>query len=65
MAKKAAVNSTVVIQGTEIGHFEDEVFSWHGINGVDAEDCLPAILITNTHPLILEIEDLDLNGFTG
>lgn len=50
MAKKAAVSRAVVIQGTEIGHFENEVFSWHGINGVEAEDCLPAILITNTHP---------------
>lgn len=50
MARKAAVNRAVVIQGTEIGHFENEVFSWHGINGIDAQDSLPAILITNAHP---------------
>ncbi|MFX2101668.1 hypothetical protein [Acinetobacter baumannii] len=31
MAKKAAVSRAVVIQGTEIGHFENEVFSWHGM----------------------------------
>jgi len=50
MAKKAAMNRAVVIQGTEIGHFENEVFSWHRINGIDDEGCLPAILITNAHP---------------
>ncbi|MHA3059505.1 hypothetical protein ACX1N5_00760 [Acinetobacter sp. ANC 4636] len=50
MARKAATSRAVVIQGTEIGHFENEVFSWHGINGLDGDVCLPAILITNMHP---------------
>jgi hypothetical protein len=31
-------------------HFEDEVLSWHHINGSPAEDILPAILITTRHP---------------
>ena len=31
-------------------HFEDEVLSWHRVNGQDAADILPAILITTRHP---------------
>lgn len=31
-------------------HFEDEVLSWHRINGQDAGDILPALLITTRHP---------------
>lgn len=31
-------------------HFEDEVLSWHHINGQDADDILPAILVTTRHP---------------
>jgi hypothetical protein len=49
MASIAAKNRAVVIKGTE-AHFQDEVFSWHNINGEDAEEMLPAILITNRHP---------------
>lgn len=43
----------VVIMPTEVGaHFSDQVFSWHSINGDDADknDLLPAILVTNRHP---------------
>lgn len=50
MASIAAENKAVVIRGTDRVHFEDEVLSWHHINGDDAEDLLPAILITNRHP---------------
>ncbi len=50
MAKKAALNRAVVIRGTELSHFENEVFSWHKINNENGEDILPAILITNAHP---------------
>lgn len=50
MAKIASDNDAVVIVGTNRIHFEDEVFSWHNINGEDAKDKLPAILITNRHP---------------
>jgi len=40
----------VVIRGTKRVHFEDEVLSWHNVNGENAEEILPAILITNRHP---------------
>ena len=50
MAALAAENKAVVIRGTRRVHFEDEVFSWHNINGENAEETLPAILITNRHP---------------
>jgi len=49
MAEISSQNNAVVIKGTA-EHFEDEVFSWHHINGEDAKDRLPAILITNRHP---------------
>ena len=50
MAQIAAEHEAVVIRGTRSVHFEDEVFSWHNINGENAEELLPAILITNRHP---------------
>ena len=50
MAKIAAENEAVVIRGTHRVHFEDEVLSWHNVNGENAEEILPAILITNRHP---------------
>ncbi len=51
MAKLASQNDAVVIQGTKNSvHFHDEVFSWHNLNGADAEELLPSILITNRHP---------------
>ena len=50
MASIAAEHKAVVIRGTQRVHFEDEVLSWHHINGEDAENILPAILITNRHP---------------
>lgn len=50
MAKIAADNKAVVIKGTVASHFQSEVLSWHHINGEDAKDLLPALLITNKHP---------------
>lgn len=50
MAGVAAQNRAVVIKGTELAHFENEVFSWHQINNERGEDILPAVLITNAHP---------------
>jgi hypothetical protein len=55
MATLAAENKAVVIRGTHRVHFEDEVLSWHNINGENAEDILPAILITNKHPLEFKV----------
>lgn len=50
MAQFASENDAVIIKGIKKIHFEDEVLSWHSINGQDAEELLPAILITNRHP---------------
>jgi len=50
MAKRASLNNAVVIKGTELSHFENEVFSYHSINDEKGTDVLPAILITNQHP---------------
>ena len=49
MSKISSTNSAVTIKG--IGeHFTNEVFSWHGISGINDENILPAILITNQNP---------------
>ena len=50
MAAIAADNKAVMIKGTVASHFQNEVLSWHHINGEDANDLLPALLITNAHP---------------
>jgi hypothetical protein len=46
----------VIRRATEGIHFNDEVLSWHHINGeeVDKKNLLPAILITNRHPRIFK-----------
>lgn len=45
-------NAVVIKSAADGVHFSDEVMSWHNINGDDAEanDLLPAILVTNRHP---------------
>ena len=43
-------SAVIIGTGEDIGHFDDEVLSWHSINGEDATDLLPAILITKTNP---------------
>ena len=50
MADMASRSNAVVIHGPRGVHFEDEVLSWHRVNGQDATDILPAILITTRHP---------------
>ncbi|MFV5265214.1 hypothetical protein ACMUMS_16900 [Acinetobacter courvalinii] len=50
MADRATQGRSVVIKGTQLSHFENEVFSWHQINNEKGEDILPAILISNAHP---------------
>ena len=50
MANFAAQNKAVVIKGTKLAHFENEVFSYHQINNERGENILPSILITNAHP---------------
>lgn len=50
MADMASRSNAVVIHGPRGVHFEDEVLSWHRVNGKDAKDILPAILLTTRHP---------------
>ena len=51
LAGWASKNDSAIIAGVgEIGHFDNEVLSWHSINGENAENILPAILITKTNP---------------
>ncbi len=62
LARWSSKNESAIITGVgEIGHFDNEVLSWHQINGEEAAEILPAILITRTNPHIfrryLEIPD--------
>jgi hypothetical protein len=50
MADLASRSDAVVVHGPCGVHFEDEVLSWHRVNGQDAVEILPAILITTRHP---------------
>jgi hypothetical protein len=50
MADLASRSNAVVIHGPRGVHFEDEVLSWHRVNGEDAEEILPAVLVTTRHP---------------
>lgn len=50
MADNASRANAVVIHGPRGVHFEDEVLSWHHVNGEPAENILPALLITTRHP---------------
>ncbi|MCE1238042.1 MAG: hypothetical protein LWW93_16965 [Hyphomicrobiales bacterium] len=50
MAYESATNNAVIIKGTVGSHFQNEVFSWHQINGLSGDEMLPALLISNMHP---------------
>jgi len=50
IAGLASRNDAVVVRGEKGVHFEDEVLSWHHVNGAPSEELLPAILISNIHP---------------
>jgi hypothetical protein len=50
LASFAAMNDSVVITGFAGQEFSNEVLSWHHVNGIDGQDVLPAIMITDTHP---------------
>ena len=60
MADRASRANSVVFRGTVGHHFSDEVLSWHNVNGIDGENCLPAILITTRNPN--EFRDADRNS---
>ncbi len=46
----ASRSNSVVVRGTDRVHFEDEVFSYHEVNGLDGNEILPAILISTINP---------------
>jgi len=50
IAKFAAENDAVVIQGFPESHFYSELFSWQAVNGIDTKELLPAIMMTTIHP---------------
>jgi hypothetical protein len=50
MMHRASQTDAVVIHGPRGVHFEDEVLSWHHVNGMAADEILPAILVTTRHP---------------
>lgn len=50
IAKFAAENNSVAIQGIPESHFYSELMSWESVNGVDPKDLLPALMITTLHP---------------
>ena len=58
MANQASRNNAVVIRGVVGEHFEDEVLSWHHVNGQQAENILPAILVTTKHPHDFRAQEL-------
>jgi hypothetical protein len=62
MASIASANKAVIIKGTELAHFENEVLSWHHINNEDAHELLPALLITNKHPKYFLEQKRDFSG---
>lgn len=50
MADLASRHNAAVLLGLNGSEFNDEVLSWHGVNGANADELLPAVLITNKHP---------------
>lgn len=50
IAKFAAENDSVAIQGIPERHFYSELMSWESVNGIDPKELLPALMITTIHP---------------
>ncbi len=50
MADAASSSDAVILRGTVGHHFADEVLAWHHVNGADAKDLLPGVLVTTKHP---------------
>lgn len=50
MADKATKTGAVVIGSMNGIHFGNEVLSWHRVADLDADDVLPGLLVTKTHP---------------
>ncbi len=50
IAKFAAENNSVAIQGIPESHFYSELMSWESVNGIDPQELLPALMVTTIHP---------------
>lgn len=50
MAAFASENRSLIIAGLNRQEFANEVLSWHRVNGEDAENLLPAIMISDCNP---------------
>jgi hypothetical protein len=62
IADSASKSNSVFIKGTIGSHVDNEILSWHHINGENGEKILPAILITTLNPhLFKELEILHKN----
>lgn len=59
MAEIAEKNNAVVIHSHNRVHFADQVLSWHHVNGEEASQVLPAILITNRNPHLFRESHLE------
>jgi len=50
MADRADKTGAVVIGSSRGSHFGNEVLNWHRVGTLDADEVLPGLLITKTHP---------------
>ncbi|MFA6201387.1 MAG: hypothetical protein WC679_13380 [Bacteroidales bacterium] len=57
ISEKASKNKAVFIKGIDSSHVDNEILSWHHVNGEDGEKILPAIMITNMNPHKFKVLD--------
>jgi hypothetical protein len=50
LATRASTTGAVVIGSHRGAHFGNEVLNWHRVGELSADDVLPGLLITKTHP---------------
>lgn len=50
LAERASQTDSIIIRSPNGLHFANEVLNWHCVGGHDAEEILPAILMTHTPP---------------
>jgi len=58
IADLASKTNAVFIKGTDGSHVDNEIMSWHNINGENGEEVLPAILITMENPHVFRKMDI-------
>ncbi|MBV7255587.1 hypothetical protein KCG44_02175 [Pacificimonas sp. WHA3] len=54
LANRASETEAIVVASERGIHFANEVFDWHSIVGLDANQVLPAIMISTVHPHYFE-----------